>query len=380
MTSTDDKSQLERLFFIYQRVREVVYGCVNFWRVDAPETGKEIPLGEWEFPFTVSKQLGQHEIVYGSVLHLIREAARPISRIEALEKELHKSLPSGIRESMVESLEGDGRQRVFTLPTGEFPALFLHKHDEIMKDTVLLSGLHVRTLLEVFSGKGNLKVPTYDYEGNPAAGVSMQQLLHTLIHHRYCVVSNGFICDVFSGDDTRGLPDTFGTKVKSRELLEEVLGFLAGITVNDFVGMLRVRLQHLSMKSKTRDIIFAHQNVYALTEMVWCRREDKSFLPFLNYLFGQLTTDERREIDAAKDKSGFREVGLERRYGQPGFKIGGDLDAKVIEVSIKINDKQERYEFSQQEFFEELTATCGNEPIIPFQRLQQQIADLAESG
>ena len=170
----------------------------------------------------------------------------------------------------------------------------------------------------------------------------------------------------------------FGTKIKCGDLLTEVIDFLDGITVNDFVGMLRGRLEGLTIDSKTKDIIFAHQNVCALTEVVRHRVEDVRFSPFRNYLFGQWTADENREIEAAR--VGKSTVVLERRFNLPGFKMGPDLNAKVIEMSIAINDKQERFEFSQQEFFEKLTATCGNESIIPIERLRQQVDNLAESG
>ena len=221
MTTAGENLQVERLLVIYQRVEEVLYGSVYPLRVDASEATGEISLGKWESPFVVSKQLGEQEIVYGSVLHLMHEAARPIFRMEALQKELKESLPSEVRASMVESRSGN--QITFTSPEGGFPASFLYKQDEIIKDAVLLSGLPVRTLLEIFSGKGNRIVPTYDYEGNPTNGVSMQQLFHALCHHRYCVVSEGFVHDIFSGEDTRDCPTCSGRKVKVEDLLEPIL-------------------------------------------------------------------------------------------------------------------------------------------------------------
>ena len=374
MTTAGENLQVERLLVIYQRVEEVLYGSVYPLRVDASETTGEISLGKWESPFVVSKQLGKQEIVYGSVLHLMHEAARPIFRMQALQQELRESLPSEVRASMVESRSGN--QITFTSPEGGFPASFLYKQDEIIKDAVLLSGLHVRTLVDLFSGKGNRIVPTYDYERNPTDGVTMQRLFHALCHHRYCVVSGGVLSDVFSGQDTPGLPDMFGIKIKSEELLTGVIGFLDGITVNDFVGMLRGRLEGLTIDSKPRDIIFAHQNVYALTEVVRDRLGDARFLPFLDYLFSQFTAEESREIEVARGKSTLL---LERRFNPPRFNMGTELDAKVIEMNITINDKRERFELSQQEFFERLTATCGNESIIPIERLRQRVDDLAES-
>ena len=376
MTSDCGTTQLERLLVIYKRVEEVLYGSVYPLRVDASEASGEIPLGKWKSPFIVSKQLGEHEVVYGSVLHHMHEAARPIFQMKALQKELMESLPSESRSSMVEARSGN--EVVFTSPAGEFTASFLYKQDQIIKDAVLLSALSVRTLVDIFSGKGNRIVPTYDYEGNPTNGVSMQQLFHALCHHRYCVVSGGSVHDIFSGQDTPGLPDMFGTKVKVEDLFNEVIGFLEGITVNDFVGMLRGRLQGLSIDSKPRDIIFAHQNVYALTEVVRHRVEHARFSPFRNYLFSQCTADENREVEAARRSTST--VVLRRRFNLPRFKMGTDLDAKVIEMSITINDEQEKFEFSQQEFFERLTATCGNESIIPIEKLRQRVENLAEPG
>ena len=135
--------------------------------------------------------------------------------------------------------------------------------------------------------------------------------------------------------------------------------------------MLRGRLAGLTIDSKPRDMIFAHQNVYALAEVVRYRLGDARFTPFPDYLLSRLTANESQAIEAAR---------LERRFNLPRFKIGPDLDAKIIEMSITINDKQERFEFSQQEFFEKLTATCGNESVIPIERLRQRVETLSESG
>ena len=143
------------------------------------------------------------------------------------------------------------------------------------------------------------------------------------------------------------------------------------------MGMLRSRLEGLTIDSKTRDIIFAHQNVYALTEVIKCRLEDADISPFLNYLFSQFTADESREVETARGKAA---VVLERFFNLPRFKIGSDLDTKAIEMSITINEKQERFEFSQQEFFKKLTDMCGNESIIPIKRLHQRFESLTEPG
>ena len=90
------------------------------------------------------------------------------------------------------------------------------------------------------------------------------------------------------------------------------------------------------------------------------------------------TADENREVEAARRSKST--VVLKRRFNLPRFKMGTDLDAKVIEMSITIYDEQEKFEFSQQEFFERLTATCGNESTIPIEKLRQRVENLAEPG
>lgn len=374
MTSADEGRQLERLLVQCQRVEEVLYGSVYPLQVDTSQVTGEITLGTWKAPFVVSKQLGDHEIIYGSIAHHIYEAARPFFQMETLQKELAASLPLEVRLSLTETRSSN--RVTFTSPASELPPLFLHQQDQIIKDAVLLSASAVRTLVEVFNGKGNQMIPTYDYEGNPLGDVSMQQLFNALEHHRYCVVSGGFIHDIFSDKDTQGLPNLFGTKVNVGELLTAISDFLEGITVNEFTGRLRRRWERLTVDSKPRDIIFVHQNVYALTEVVRARLGDAKF-PFLDYLFSQFTAEENQSISAADGKG---TVILERQFTAPRFKIGPDLDAKVIEMSITINGKQENFEYSQQEFFEALTTTCGKEPLIPFERLRRRFDDLAYPG
>ena len=372
MTSADEENQLERLLVQYQRVEEVLYGSVYPLQVDTSQVTGEITLGTWEAPFVVSKQVGEHEIIYGSVLHHIYEASRPFFQMEVLQKKLRESLPVEIRSSLTESRSGN--RRMFTAPASEFSSLFLYQQDQIIKDAVLLSAPAVRTLVEVFNGKGNPMVATYDYEGSPIGEVSMQQLFNALDHHRYCVVSGGFIHDIFSDEDTRGLPNLFGTKINVSELLTTVADFLEGITVNDFTGMLRRRWERLTVDSKPRDIIFVHQNIYALTEIVRARLGDTKF-PFLDYLFSQFTAEENQRISAAVGKDA---VILKRQFTAPRFKIGPDLDAKVIEMGITINGEHVRFEYSQQEFFEALTSTCGNEVLVPFERLRRRFDDLGD--
>ena len=69
-----------RLFTIYTRAEPYLYGAISLVGAEAVAQGGTIPL-EWSYPYVISKQLEDREIVFGSILHLIGEAAKPIFRM-----------------------------------------------------------------------------------------------------------------------------------------------------------------------------------------------------------------------------------------------------------------------------------------------------------
>ena len=356
----------QRLFLVYKTVDDLLYAAISTVPEEDLQESESAAL-EWSFPYIVSKQLGDHEIVYGSVMHLMYEAARPILRMNGLLGDLANSLPDDVRSSMVVSNSQD--TTTYTMPPGVVSAALLHKQEEIMKDALLLSGLHLRTLLETFSGQRNTRVPLYDYEGNSNGLVSFAEIFNTAMHYRYCVISGEYIHDIFSQDSQLASPRLVGSKIKTSDLFDAMLKSISSIRVNDFVGMLRGRLQSLRADSESREIVFAFQNAHSLSHIISDRILDTRFQSFQKFLFRELTEDERLIIKKSDGKS---EIRLERRFGKPRFKIGADLRAETIEMHLNINGKQESFEFSQEEFFIELSQAFGNDPILTLDQLIKQ--------
>ena len=356
-----------RLFIVYRKVEPYLYGAISVVGTEAVAQGGTIPL-EWSYPYVVSKQLNDREIVYGSILHLIGEAAKPIFRMNHRVRALADSLPEEIQSSIRVSRTDNALIHEST--SSEFPDWFLHRQEELMKEGLLLSGLHLRTLLETLSGRRNISVPLYDYDGDSNGTVTLNELLHILMHHRYCVISGEYVHDIFSDRSQLESPRLFGSKVKSAELFNGMLSYISGITINDFVGVLRGRLASLTIDSEPRDIMFAVQNVHSLAEIIGDRMTDGRFQEMQRLLFRELTAEEERKVGEASKQS--KTITLVRCFGKPAFKIDADLDQKRIEMSININGKSENFNFDHEQFFGVLTDVYGQEPIVPWDKLLER--------
>ena len=350
-----------RLFTIYKKVGSHLYGAISTIGPEDAARGGTVPL-DWSYPFVISKQVDDREIVYGSLLHLIGEVAKPIFRMNHRVRALADSLPEEVRSSMRVSHTGN-----VVIYESEFPDWLLHRQEELTKEGLLLSGLHLRTLLEILSGRRNESVNVYDYDGNANGTVTLNELFHILMHHRYCVVSGDFIHDVFSGKSQLESPRLFGSKVKSSDLFNEMLKYVSTITINDFVGVLRGRLENLTVQSEPRDIMFAVQNVHSLAGIIGERIPEKRFPKMQELLFREFTAEEKRQVEEATRQN--KTVRLVRYFREPSFKIDPALHEKRIEMSININGKSESFTFEQDQFFGVLTRVYGDDPIVPLDKL-----------
>ena len=320
-----------RLFTVYRRVEPYLYGAVSIVEPEAFARGGTIPL-DWSYPYVVSKQLEDKEIVYGSIVHLIGEVAKPIFRMNHRIDSLAERLPEETRASA--QVTRTHNAIIYQLPGPGFPEWFLHQWEELGKEGLLLSGLHLRTLLEILSGGKGTSIGLYDYEDNLIKAISLNELFNTLMHHRYCVISGEYVHDIFSGDSNLESPRLFGSKVKVAELFTTILSYLSRITVKDFVGVLRGRLESLTINSEPRDIIFAVQNVHSLAEIVGDRIADGRFSKVQDLLFRDLTAEEKRRVEEARRES--KTIQLARRFRKPSFGIDPELHEKRIAMAINI--------------------------------------------
>ena len=357
--------QNERLLLVYQQVGPLMYGAISRYRGE----GETL---EWSYPYIVSKRVNGEEVVYGSIPYLIGEVAKPIFRMGRRIRKLGETLPEEIQSSVHEITSGN--EVIRQLPESGVPDSFISHQEELLKEALLGSGIHIRTLLEILSGRGNLSVSVYDYDGNSIDTVTLTWLFNSLMHYRSCVISERYIHDVFSDRSQLESQRLFGSRLNTAEVFQAMLDYITGITVNDFVGVIRGQLERLNLDSEPRDIMFTVQNVHSLDQVIGDRISDGRFPEVLVLLFREFTSDEESTLEAAEGASA---VPIVRQFKAPKFQIGAALHDKQIQMSININGKSEQFTFGYEEFFDVLTRVYGEEPLLSFDKLVERYDKLA---
>ena len=143
--------------------------------------------------------------------------------------------------------------------------------------------------------------------------------------------------------------------------------------MKDFVGVLRGRLEGLSITSDRKDIIFAVQNVHAISRIV---RERLTPTPevapkFMAFLLSRLRAQEEVKASELEVHNGQDTYWLDRD-GVPNFQVGQSLRERTIQVDIHVSKSEERkvLSLSWEEFFDELVRAHGDEPLVSPGRLR----------
>ena len=360
-----------RLFVLYKKHESLLYGVIHVVRDGLDDQ-------QSSFPFIVSSHSRDNEIIYGNVINLMHKIARLIFRLKRWQRDVYGSMPEEIKSAKIEA-QGPAKN-TFALPETEYTASLLKLQEEKSEETILLTLLHLRTLLEVF-GKGNASIDLYDYENNKIGEISLMKLANLLMHHRYFVVDGNYVHDVFSDKgqlfpDLRELPSQrlFGSKFILTDLFNEILTFLTGIRINDFVGILRSRLERLTVDSEPKDIIFLIQNILSLSSIMQERFLDSRIHEVVELLFRDV-----HERHIIRGSDGVERWNYSLTFGKPEFKIDDELSERRIAMTIKIDGNSETFKFGYEEFFGVLTKAYGEDPLLSIEQLRK-VANYVPEG
>ena len=312
-------------------------------------------------------------------MYTIDEAVRPILKSTKTLIQMYKREGGLSNPVAIEPAWGSRYvSMLFTPPTDEGRAIkVFHKQEEMIKDALLLSSTHIRTLLEDFDGRANFPIPIYDAKGNLADSASMAEVFNTLGHYRYCMVSGEFVHDIFSKENKLGKYAKLGVKIKTVDLFDAVYKFVSMIRVRDFTGKLRGHLERLKVHSEISDIILAVQNVYSISRLFQERLDSDALIRVL--LDDRRTAREEQMLREA-EASGLLEVRFTRRMEEPVFSIVDQLASKSIRVSIVINGKKEDFDYRWEELFDRLVGVYGDESLVPHDSLIKRFIELEQLG
>ena len=341
--------QYDILELFYQRIDPHLFGSIL--TVSGPLDNQENSAA-----FFISKEIGDGEIVYGSVIHLLDKIVglqlQLLNRLKAARDT--RSLAPGI----LRHPGNDPSHASWEDMVGEY-------EEELLEDTVLLTAIYFRNLNEIFSGRfSNNDVPVYNREDKQVDVVKLGVLANNLIHHRYFVVRPPYIHVIASAKDELPSETTFDSKVNGVEFLQVVADIAGQIKIRDLIGVLRARLQAVSANSPSRDIIFLVQNLHSLSRVFAERlpRDDAAAIRDLLLREAERRDGERIAREFAKGRAD--PVRIEYRGGAPSFKLAPDLSRKRIKIHVTINDENDEIEVDHREFFTILTQAHGDEPLI----------------
>ena len=301
----------QRLFVRYQKSGPFMYGHIHVVR-------GSIDNQESSYPFIVSKHIQDKEIVCGSMVALMNKIAGLIFRFNERQRVIGESLPEDVKSSVKTVAENN--KVVHELPESEHLDSILQEQEELLEETIMLILINLRTLFDILSGKGDRKVNVYDYEDKLIGTTSLRELANLLVHHRYFVIRGEYVHDLFSGDAQLASQQKFGAKIRVTELFDEVFNCLSGIRVRDFVGVLRSRLEQLTVDSEMKDIVFLIQNIHSLWYIMQERFTDSRFSQVMDLLFREV---QKRHIDSIKKRRGTKAGNYSFRFPftTPRFKI-----------------------------------------------------------
>ena len=352
------KKDHNRLTLLYKQHGPYLYGAL---RVVKRGFDNQVTSN----PFIISKTVGDREIVYGSVFDSIDKIPRIIVRY--LSQQRNATLDWFAKRGLPvpEAQYRDGYALV-GFPESEPNQHFIHDRESETEDTVLLLSVHLRTLLETFSGKFNRhSVALYNYDGQRLGKVSLKKVCDVLLHHIYFAIRDEFVTDLFSHESSLEPETFFGSKFSVSDFFDSIIEVINSITINEYVGMLLARLHRLSAESDPKDMLFAIQNVHSLAGIVRDRIEDSRTRDLLPMILGDAVGD----LWEGAPKPAPGEVAVTKfQFTAPTFKIVDDLSDLRIEISFTFNNVKQVTTADCRELLKQIAQVYRGDALIPVER------------
>ena len=355
---------LGRVELLYQKKGDYLFGAlyvIDESKGPTPTSGV----------FHISKAVGGKEIVYGSIANDLRRVWDILFRYTARQRDVDEQATrlvgdkGGLRERQV----AQGRL-VFEFPEHmKSPEIdrFLHDGESDTEDTLVLCSVHLRSILELFSGKIAPTIPVYDNQEKKITKIKLKRLMDTVLHHRYLVISGQYIVNLKSHEDQLVEGVKLGSRVDIFDVFDAIRRTVEEISINDVIGVLRSRLDRLSHRSKLNDIIFVVQNIDALSHLVEDRMTDPRNAAFLEFLLDDASSARIASIGNSHSKEFGQQpsrVDLALTFRRPSFKLVGEIVRKEIEVSCWIDGKVWKKRIPYVALFQMMSTMYGKDPVF----------------
>ena len=287
----------------------------------------------WNDPFVIARYFNNGEqIIYGSLYELI--------------KKIHRLTPH-IIECLNENILEDSRGR-----TSVSENYILR--EEMLERDVLIFVLYARILNEKIPLLKN-KVKLYDNEQNTVGEIDLKNLFNILIHHKYLVLKDGYIRDVFSDKREIGSGKFFGRCVYLPDVVIAVTDLLYDLKVKDICNYLEKRFDG-GYYENDRDIIFLAQNLHSLSYTLrrFIATDDGRYNDLIVSIFQNEVSGNINSIDTAKKSVSFEKRGF-------NLKPADDLDKGKINAHINFGNGGISKDIDYKDMFRMIKDVYGEE-------------------
>ena len=361
----------------YRQSGSLLYGVIQFFK-HRPGSGP-VTAHESSAPFVVSQALAHGEVVvYGSVSYLMQDIRRLITQINEKADELNATL----RPEPASVTQGE-RARLVAIPdSGAAQSLYFEFTRNLAGRLIQLS-TQARNLFDLFP-RLDRRIRLTDASGKPTGDIKLSDLFDDFVHNRYLFLDGEHVSNLFPGKPRPGAPISrvfMGYRFNWIEYIEGIDHAIREVKLKDLAGLLRGRLQKLSLKSPYSDIVFLVQNLESFSRLFGTKVADKRYQVMLKLLFEE---DAKAQLDALKLEPEVTEAQLMFAFHTPSIKIHERLSEKEFKVHARcrltIRDSNGHLLHEDPDFrmltrevgYEQLLGhvahTFGDDPLLDFLR------------
>ena len=349
------------LAVVYQPSGSLLYGAILFFK-HRPGSGP-VTAYERSAPFVVSETLAPGEVVvYGSVSYLIGDIRRLIKEVFARVEQFNTAM--GPAPASVAQGE---RARLLSLPESAPERRRYFEFTRSLAGTLILLSAQARNLFDLFP-RLDRRIPLSDVDGERTGDIKLSNLFVHFVHNQYLYLNGEHVSDLFPANPRPGAPISrafMGYRFNWVEYVEAIDLAIQDVKLKDVTGLLRGRLQKLSLESPYSDIVFLTQNLESFSRLFGGKVPDERYRFMLSLLFDDELN--ARLHGLKPEPKGGEQVQLTTNFYTPSIKIHERLSEKKFKVYVRYRwtflDRNGQ-PLHEDEDFRTLTKEVGYEQLL----------------
>ena len=339
------RSQEGKINILYNRLESTLFGFIGLYESESVVRNDAQGFDRFTYPFAIGSFPSTKDgliHVYGSVHFLLQE-------IHRLCREFHNANKSW----------WTSREAATELAAKHAADLLYNSH--LMDFSILLSA-RARNIFHLFKKLRKQTIQGFSYREAQAGEVPLIDIFDVLIHSRYYYFDGKYINDVLSDKPPRRTKDSkklMGRKILFQDFVDGVLQAISDVRTKDLTELLSFKLQELSADADEQDLIFLHQNVFSISELLKTKLRTPEFEPI-----SQLISD-RLGISRGDFGHGPISILFKPELGKSNFEIRVEYITGKDSAKRDGNDPREfRFDIEYRRMFHLINQSFGEGRLL----------------